>query len=68
MMEFCGDCHDKTDFGLGFDIGADFEFTPQQPGSLRLELTTWGTGWHLPQELRVRPAATGYVPGATREN
>ena len=47
---------------------ADFEFTPQRPGSVRLELTTWGTGWHLPQELRVRPAATGYVPGATREN
>ena len=47
---------------------ADFEFTPAAPGTLRLEITTWGTGWHLLQELRVRPAASGYVPGSTREN
>jgi len=38
------------------------------PGCLRLEITTWGTGWHLLQNLRVRPGATGYVPGSTREN
>ena len=47
---------------------ADFEFTPSAPGPLRLEITTWGTGWHLLQNLRVRPGATGYVPGSTREN
>ena len=47
---------------------ADFEFTPAAPGTLRLEITTWGTGWHLLQEMRVHPAANGYVPGSTREN
>ncbi len=47
---------------------ADFEFTPAGPGVYRLELTTWGTGWHLPQEFRVRAARPGYVPGSTREN
>ena len=47
---------------------ADFEFTPSAPGTLRLEISTWGSGWHVLQELRVRPGATGYVPGSTREN
>ncbi len=33
---------------------ADFEFTPTAPGVLRLEVTTWGVGWHLPVAIRVR--------------
>ena len=33
---------------------ADFEFTPDAPGDVRLEITTHGTGWHLLQEIRVR--------------
>ena len=47
---------------------ADFEFRPSAAGTLRLEISTWGSGWHVLQELRVRPGATGYVPGSTREN
>lgn len=33
---------------------ADFEFTPSEPGPMRLEITSHGTGWHLLQKIRVR--------------
>ncbi len=33
---------------------ADFEFTPKEPGDVRLEITSHGTGWHLLQQIRVR--------------
>lgn len=33
---------------------ADFEFTPREPGELRLEVKTQLTGWHVPVTVRVR--------------
>lgn len=33
---------------------ADFEFTPAEPGELRLEIATVGPGWSLPLTFRVR--------------
>lgn len=32
----------------------DFEFTPIEPGNLRLNITTQLTGWHVPVAVRVR--------------
>lgn len=32
---------------------ADYEFTPTEPGEVRLEITSYGTGWHLLQLIRV---------------
>ena len=43
MMEFCGDCGDDNEIGLGFDIGADFEFTPRM--SMRLGVVLGGTDY-----------------------
>lgn len=43
MMEFCGDCGDDNEVGLGFDIGADFEFTPRM--SMRLGVVLGGTDY-----------------------
>lgn len=41
---------------------ADFEFTPAEPGMLRLEIATFGTGWFLVQPIRVTgaPAASSH--------
>jgi hypothetical protein len=43
MMEFCGDCGNDSEVGLGFDIGADFEFTPRM--SMRLGVVLGGTDY-----------------------
>ena len=32
---------------------ADFEFTPKEPGEVRFEITSHGTGWHLLQTILV---------------
>lgn len=32
----------------------DFEFTPTEPGNLRMNVTTQLTGWHIPVAVRVR--------------
>ena len=37
---------------------ADFEFTPSKAGTLRLDVATVGSGWHIPLTLRVRDAAS----------
>ena len=59
MMEFCGDCGDDNEIGLGFDIGADFEFTPRM--SMRLGVVLGGTDYFEDQSsfgvsLAWRPA------------
>ena len=43
MMEFCSDCGDDSEVGLGFDIGADFEFSPRM--ALRLGIVLGGTDY-----------------------
>lgn len=44
MMEFCSDCAaDDSEFGLGFDIGANFEFSPRM--ALRLGIVLGGTNY-----------------------
>jgi FtsP/CotA-like multicopper oxidase with cupredoxin domain len=37
---------------------ADFEFTPEKPGDLQMNIRTRVSGWNIPVLLRVRPDAT----------
>jgi hypothetical protein len=38
---------------------ADFEFTPEKAGELRLQIATVAPGWQVPVVVRVREASGG---------
>ena len=43
QLDFCGDCGEESEFGIGFDIGANFEFSPAL--AMRLALVFGGSDY-----------------------
>jgi hypothetical protein len=43
QLDFCGDCGEDSEFGLGFDLGANFEFSPAL--AMRLALVFGGSDY-----------------------